>query len=319
MKLIISEMDALSSYVSTQAYHLMKTLIEHYDWINIDRYRLWKEPGSLRDKLVGRLGRIPDVILLWEGYDFVAAHREALMRLDCYKCFFTVDLHCRDNKHRQRKRSAFELCDVIIGFAANVFSDFYPGVARRKKIVWVPHSASPFFMLAFNEQAENAIFLSGAISDVYPLRQQMKALRKNPAYSIVYHPHPGYYTGYNYERDARVGKGYARKINTYRVGFTDASIYKYLVGKHVEIPAVGALLLAERAVRDGLRELGFVEDVHYVSVSSEDMEEKIRYLLNEENHPALDQIRRRGQALVWDRHKTNDRAKLIDEVVENRS
>ena len=164
MKLIISE-NAMSSYVSTQAYHIMKTLIEEYEWINIDRYRLWKEPGSLRDKLVGRLGRVPDVILLWEGYDFIAAHRQTLRRLDCYTCFFTVDLHCRNNKQRQRKLSAFELCDMIIGFVANVFSDFYPDVARRKKIVWVPNSASPLFMLAFNEQAENAIFLSGAIKD----------------------------------------------------------------------------------------------------------------------------------------------------------
>ena len=319
MKVIISEMDALSSYVSTEWYHVMKTLIDEHGWVNIDRYCFWREPGSPKDKLVGRLGRIPEVILIWGGYDFAAAHSKSFMRLDCYKGYFIEDMHGRGSGEKDKTRTAFELCDVVFAAYANVFADFYPEIASRKPVVWVPHSASPLFKLAFNEQAENAIFLSGAISHFYPLRQQMKALRENPAYSIEYHPHPGYYTGYNYERDARVGKGYARKMNTYRVGFTDGLIYKYLVGKHFEIPAVGALLLADRAVGDGLRELGFIEDVHYVSVSSEDMEEKIQYLLNEANHPALDQIRRRGQALVWDRHKTSDRAKLIDEVIENRS
>jgi hypothetical protein len=67
-----------------------------------------------------------------------------------------------------------------------------------------------------------------------------------------------------------------------------------------------------------LRELGFVEDVHYISVSSEDMEEKIEYVLNERNHPELDRIRRKGQALVWERHTTSERAKLINDVCTRR-
>lgn len=318
MKLIISEMDALSSYVSTEWYHVMHALIEDHGWINIDRYRLWNESGSLRDKLVRRLGGIPEVILIWGGYSFAAAHREALMGMDCYKGYFVEDLHDKRSDVRAITRIACELCDVIFAAYANVFADFYPDLASSKKIVWVPHSASPLFKLAFYEQAENAIFLSGAISDVYPLRQQMLALRGNPAYAIVYHPHPGYFTGYDYARDSRVGKGYAQKINTYRVGFADGSIYRYLVGKHFEIPAVGALLLVDRAVRDGFGDLGFIEDVHYLSVSSADMEEKIRYLLNKDNHPELDRIRRQGQALVWERHKTSDRAKLIDEVCARR-
>ena len=316
MKVILSEMAALSSYVSTEWYHVIKTLVDDYGWVNIDRNRLWRKPGGLKEKLIDRPGQLPEVLLIWGGVNFIKAHRAALKRLDCYKGYFIEDLHKR--AARNRTLDAMALCDVVFAAYANVFAGFYPEVANSKPVVWVPHSASPLFNLAFNEQAENAIFLSGAVRDVYPLRRQMKALRDNPAYAIVYHPHPGYKTGYRYERDARVGKGYARKINRYRVGFTDGSVYTYLLGKHFEIPAAGALLLADRAARDGLQKLGFVEDVHYVSVSSEDMEEKIRYLLNEANHAALDQIRRRGQALVWKRHRTQDRARLIDEVCAKR-
>ena len=333
MKLIISEMEALSSYVSTEWHHVIKTLIDDYGWVNLDRYHLWNQPGALEDKLVGHLGRIPDTLLLWGGFDFAAAHIEALSRLDCYKGYFVEDLHKQDRDERSLTCRTFERCDVIFAAYANVLSNFYPDIANRKRVVWAPHSASPLFMLGFNDRAENSIFLSGAISNAYPLRQQMKKLCGNPAYqsmaedrvrkpegiySIVYHPHPGYYCGYDYERDPRVGKGYAQKINRHRAGFTDALVYKYLVGKHFEIPATGALLLAERAVSNALWDLGFVEDVHYVSVSSEDMEEKIVYVLNEANHPELDQIRRAGQKLVWEKHTTSNRAKLIDDVCTQR-
>ena len=314
MKLIISEMDALSSYVSTEWYHVMKTLIDDYGWVNLDRYHLWNQPGSLEDKLIGHLGRFPDTLLLWGRFDFAAAHLKTLSRLECYKGYFVEDLHHQDRAERLLTQCAFEYCDVIFAAYANVFSNFYPDIVSRKHVVWVPHSASPLFMLEFNDRAENSIFLSGAINNVYPLRQQMQTLCSNPAYSIVYHPHPGYHCGYDYEQDPRIGKGYAQKINRYRVGFTDASVYKYLVGKHFEIAATGALLMAEDAVKNALGDLGFIEDVHYVSVSSEDMEEKIAYVLNEANHSELDQIRRRGQELVWERHTTRKRAELIDDV-----
>ena len=47
-----------------------------------------------------------------------------------------------------------------------------------------------------------------------------------------------------------------------------------------------------------LRELGFVPEVHYFPMRDEDLEDRVRYLLREENHPALDHIRRNDQALV---------------------
>ena len=60
--------------------------------------------------------------------------------------------------------------------------------------------------------------------------------------------------------------------------------------------------------------MGFVEDVHDESLSSEDMEEKIESVSGERNPPGLDRLRTRGQALVRDRDTTTDRAKRIDDV-----
>jgi hypothetical protein len=169
-------------------------------------------------------------------------------------------------------------------------------------------------MLPYNIYAENAIFLSGYINNIYPLRQKMKALYDNYSYPIAHHQHPGYHCRYNYENDTNVGIEYAKKINKYRAGFTDCSKYSYIVAKYFEIPATGALLLADNAISAPFRELGFIENVHYMPVSKEKLEEKIQYVLNENHHPELDEIRGRGQVLVWEKHKTNERARLIDTV-----
>ena len=50
------------------------------------------------------------------------------------------------------------------------------------------HAASPDFHLPFNENPENALLLSGAVSGAYPLREQVLQM----PFGIVVHPHPGY-------------------------------------------------------------------------------------------------------------------------------
>ena len=69
------------------------------------------------------------------------------------------------------------MADVILASYAPVFEQFFPTVAAAKRVVWVPHAASPEFMLPLNESAANVIFLSGMINDYYPLRQAAEGPR----------------------------------------------------------------------------------------------------------------------------------------------
>jgi hypothetical protein len=314
MKLIISELEALRGYVSREFYYIMTELIQQYGWRQIDTFKLWRSPGSLPSKLLQACGELPEIILLWEGYSFFNAHLREIKDLGCYVWVFADDLHYWDERMKLRKSLTYLLCDTILSTYGYAFERFYPEIAVKKRVVWVPHSASPDFMLAFNEHPENAIFLSGAISDYYPLRQVMQGSYERHIYPIVWHRHPGYHCSYDHERDERIGQGYAKKIHQYRVGFTDCLQYGYTVAKYFEIPATGALLLADGTVNEPLKQLGFVENVHYLPVSPQDLEEKIHYVLNERNHSGLDRIRRRGQILVWEKHKASDRAKQIDQL-----
>ena len=100
----------------------------------------------------------------------------------------------------------------------------------------------------------------------------------------------------------------------HRAAFTDCTRFQYTVAKHFEIPATGALLVADSAIEGPLEELGFVPGFHYLSVSDENLEDRVSYVLCEEHHAELDQIRRNGQALVLARHRTSHRARLINDL-----
>ncbi|MGH8535128.1 MAG: glycosyltransferase family protein [Gammaproteobacteria bacterium] len=313
MKLIVSHLEALKTYVSREFYYIMRDLISTHGWRHIEICKLWNGAGTIRDKLIDEFGELPGSILFWESYELLSACAIEIYRLDCHKFILADDLHWWDEQLRQRKLVGFALCDTILSTYGYIWARFYPEFSGTKKVVWIPHSASPDFMLPYNRCPENSILLSGAISRHYPLRQQMKALHAQGSHSIAYHGHPGYYTGYDYENDQNIGGGYAKTINRYRAAFTDSLTFNYVVAKYFEIPATGALLFADDAVSGPLRELGFMENRHYLSVSKETLEERIQYVLDERNHEELDEIRRRGQKLVWERHKTSDRARQINE------
>lgn len=314
MKLIVSELELWRRYVSREYYHVMTDLMANHGWRHIETLALWNGPGTIERKLMEVFGETPEVILFWEGYPFLAEHAYDLVHMTCRKCLFADDLHWGWPEEGQRKFLCYSLCDTIISSYAYRFDDMYPQLSRIKRIAWVPHSASPDFMLPFNAHAENAILLSGSLDHHYPFRERVKRLHEQQSYRIAYHPHPGYGCDYDYETSGDVGQGYAAKINSYRAAFTDSSHYRYVVAKYFEIPATGALLMADDSVSAQLHELGMIEHKNYLPVSSNNIEEKIEYVLNEQNHQELDEIRKRGQELIRERHKTSDRARMIDEI-----
>lgn len=314
MKLIVSHLEALRKYVTREFYFITIGLIANHGWRQIETDELWNGRGTIKSRLLDRFGELPEAILFWESYEFLTAHAVEIYRLNCRKFCFADDLHCWNERMRQMKLVSFALCDKVLSTYAYVWNNFYPEFCGTKAVVWTPHSASPDFLLRYNPSPENSILLSGAITRCYPLRLQMKKLHSRRSHSIVYQSHPGYHCEYDYSSDYNIGPRYAETINSHRAGFTDSLIFKYVVAKYFEIPATGALLLADAAVSEPLKRLGFIENSHYLAVSKENLEEKIQYILDERNHKELDEIRGRGQALVWERHKTCDRASQINEI-----
>lgn len=314
MKLIISELKDRSRYTTREAAYIILELVTKYGWMQMETEDLCYSPGSFKSLLLRGLGELPEVMLFWEGYYLLNRRREEIESLDCGKYILCDDLHGGEDHSRQDKLAAFSMFNTILSTYGYVFHQYYPELSTTKRVVWMPHSASPDFLVTYNKHPENAVFLSGAVNDYYPLRLRVKALGDSGSYPIVIHRHPGHRCDFDYETDTSIGRRYAERINTYRVAFTDSSKYKYSVAKYFEIPATGSLLLADRAVSEPLRRIGLIEGVHYVGVSNEDLEEKIEYVLNHSNHDKLDEIRRNGQALVRQEHTTSDRARSIDQI-----
>lgn len=313
MKLIVSQLNALRTYVSREFYYIQSDLMHNHGWMQIETCRLWNA-STIQGVILENFGELPETILFWEGYELLSARSSEIYRLPCSKFVMADDLHWWNEQMRQRKLVGFALCDMVLSTYGYIWDHFFPELRNAKRVTWIPHSASPDFLLQYNPRPKNAILLSGAITRHYPLRRLLKALHDQGSYAITHHIHPGYHTEYDYERNGDVGRGYGEKLNGYRVGFTDALEYRYVVAKYFEIPATGALLLADGAVSAPLAQLGFLENKHYVSASAENLEEKIRYVLDPANHEELDEIRRTAQKLVWERHKTSDRATQINDA-----
>ena len=202
MKLIVCGLEALSGYVSREFYYIISELITEYGWKQIEPQTLGKGPGTVKRTLLNEFGQVPEAILFWECYDFLDAYAADVSRLRCLKLIMTDDLHCQDKKEKRKQLLAFALCDVVLSTCAYAWKRFCPEFSL-KKVVWIPHSASPDFMLEYNHRPANAILLSGAINRYYPLRRQMEVLRSLYPNSIDYHLHPGYHCSYDHREIGR--------------------------------------------------------------------------------------------------------------------
>jgi Glycosyl transferases group 1 len=312
MHLLIANLVAYSHYVSREFAWIMRELIHRYEWRHLEPSALADGPGMLAEKIQRRLGMMPSLILFWEGESFVCSLAREIDRLPCRKWFFVDDLHHRDRWEARRKASL--LCDTVLATYADRLPEFFPDLERSRRIVWLPHSASPDFQLKANVHPANRLLLSGAIGPAYPMRMRLRGLLADGFDGILRLQHPGYHCEYDYEIDPSVGPQFSRKIWECRAAFTDCLVHRYAIAKHFEIPATGALLVADAAIQESLEKLGFLPGVHYFPVSSEDLEHRLRYLFCEEHHAGLDRIRRNGQELVLERHRTSHRARLINDL-----
>jgi hypothetical protein len=308
-KLMFAPFGALRRYVSRELWMTFLALERTHGWRRNEATRLPSRGDALPDVLRRRFGGVPEVVLFWESYPDMVRHREALAAAGSRVYVMTDDLHPRHD----RMREALRLADGVLTPYAPQFPAFFPDV-DPSRVAWVPHSAGPDFLLPLHAAPRPVVLVSGAMGRVYPFRRAMRNLALRCPELADLQDHPGYSCSFDYSGDMRVGRGFAESMRACLAAFTDASTYGYLLAKHFEIPATGALLLADRAVAPQLALLGFADGVHYLTADASDLEPVVAHIIDPATRPEIDAIRHRGHALVHARHTAAHRAARINEV-----
>jgi len=209
------------------------------------------------------------------------------------------DLQCYGRKEcLDNKIKVFNRCDIIISQTNEYFVKMYPQYLSKHEVMW--HCFSPYKRyaeLSFNESPKNKCLLSGSIrNDAYPLRSFI--VNKHSAY-IDYCP-PKY-----------TGDDYAKLLHSYFCCVTSSSIFNYVLAKHLEIPAVGSLLLANET--KDLKMAGLIAYQHYIPITKNNVFTKIEQCIKNPND--YNNIRKAGMEFVRKNHSVNNRIEQLKKIL----
>jgi FkbM family methyltransferase len=221
--------------------------------------------------------------------------------------------------YKEIRNKCIQNADIIISpyqylFNTKEINNMYNNINLHNTF-YIPYSAiDDFFQdIKLNNNPINKIFVSGAVSDLYPLRS---FICNNIAFKdyIEILTHPSYN---NYQHNI-VNKLYYTKLNEYLCCFVDTLLYNYILLKVFEICSVGCLLLVEDTIENELNNLGFYDNINCILCNKNNLENKIKWILNAENRHSVDNIRKNGMELVRKNHTTKKRSETFDIIVNNK-
>ncbi len=318
--------DAWGKYHSVEFHHLLRTLLESYDWkrfdvpkANADGYMTWK---SFETDLAAAFGRVPDAFFIIEAYHVFANleprpemkecsnidKRRKEMTLSCLRVYiFADDLHSFTAEAAKMKHRSLSVASMVMSAYRNVYS-LVTGLSDSNTY-WLPHSASSLFMLPMHPDPKPSVLLAGALDKTwYPYRAHVKQKIEagDKRFEVLTHPADG--------GKKNIGTTFANVLHGYLACITDGSKQQYVVAKIFEIPATGSLLLLNSEMIPMLEPLGFLPWIHFAPYSMNTLDEVVDWTLDPANRASVDSIRRQGQALVWSRHTVSHRASTLHAV-----
>ncbi len=297
MYLIVCPYNFLYKYVAKENYNLVNFLLNHnFKLLDIENHQFTESFKSLCDKNNINVSDIKLVLFFEIYYNFVA---NECNKYNFKKLYVVGDLH-----NPKRIQNGSYNCDILFANYDYLLHN-YLDLNKIKKHVFLPHSAiSDFYDVSFNYNPINKILVSGALNkDVYPMRDYLLSLKNK---NIDYFKHPGY------RSQTENCKYYASELNKYICCFTDCA-KDYLLLKFFEIPATGTLLLCEvnDVIKPILIDMGFIDMVNCIFCIKDNILDKINFILDVNNIELINKIRYNGYTLIKDKHKVEDRAKII--------
>jgi len=299
IKKIVIYTDWLETYLAKEHYMFVKNL-EQYGW----------EIIKLSKLNIKNIKKNSSIILCVTYDDFDISQ----LKCNNIKLIYRLD---DIYPYKKIRNKCINNADLIISPYQYLFkkvNNIYKNIDIINS-VWIPYSAVNYFYkdINFNYNPIKKIFISGAIcKSIYPLRYYISNDNKFNNY-IEKLEHPSYN---NYKHNV-INENYYKKLNNYLCCFVDSSIYNYILLKVFEICSVGSLLLVTETIEDKLNELGFYNNINCIFCNKDNLLNKIKWILNDDNKNDINEIRKKGMDLVRQNHTTLHRSEKFNNIINN--
>lgn len=299
MKKYIIIADWIINYISKEAYIFAAQLQEHFDWTIIKLSMLNIELLRQQKAIV--------LCITYDSFDI------SVLKCDNIILIYKIDdLY----PYKDIRCKSIEQADLLIGpyqylFKEKKIIEMYPSI-KSKESYHIPYSAvnKYYESIEFNNNPIEKIFVSGALSSVYPFRHFIKNTPIFKEYiETLNHPTYKKYTHHI------INDKYYKKLNNYLCCFTDASMYKYILLKVFEICSVGSLLLVDDKIRSNLENLGFYNNINCIMCNKDNLLDKIKWIIDYKNRQKVNTIRMNGMKLVREKHTVYNRAKDFNNII----
>jgi len=296
------------SYVVKEFYAIVQNLTRSRGWHNyipVDEPREdWATMGW--DLLTDFGGRTPDVMLVLQDFTVLSWPRKGTPLESTVVINWVDDLPIGNGHALAGMKGA----DVLLTCYEYLLQARYPALNDKAR-VWFPHSAMPHFHLPYNRDPVPKVLLVGSVDATgYPGRFMVLSRINMGDDRFAQYVHPGWHPGSGLDHQV----DFARAVNHHLAAICDGSNNHFLVGKSVEVPATGALLLMTDDVADAMEGAGFVAGTHYLAWNAGNLDQVVDWVLEPENRRAVDRMRAAGQRVALARHTTAHRVDTLHAV-----
>lgn len=288
---------------------IFEKLVNDYDSKFINVSELNNNKNNIKNFLLEKFNSLPKYYITFYGIgSLINIHKElsSFLKIIC----IVIDIH-HSSKVIKEKLGVLKNIDIMFCTSGYEYNRW--NMPITKKLFFFPHCGA--WNIEFNNNPINKILISGRISNIYQDRLFMYELAKTNKHLEIFK------CNFNYiqknKENLVCGINYYNLLNKYLCCFVDTA-RDYMLAKIFEICSAGSLLLTmNENIIDIFEDIGFVNNVNYISCNRDNISEKINFICDPNNISIINNIRKNGYDLVNSKHNFINRYNMLINILNN--